>query len=120
MIASAAVIALAVTMYLTWRDPLFLDDRSTRVLATAAWLLTALALLVLGQDSNAAPARFAPGVDLAVVHLLVWIASLGRPALLMDELLGDELPAPLLRRVRRGQAVLIVGLIGYAIVVTSP
>ena len=113
-----AAVVLAVTMYLTWRKPLWRDSPGTRSAASLAWLVSTAALAIGLHDDPSTRTHVV--AVFVVLNVLVWVASLGRPALLMDQLLPGDLPVGLRRRSRFAQTVFLLGVIVLAFATTGP
>ena len=111
--------ALALTMLLTWREPLLHKDLEARIMATCGWVFTTAVLLIRIRLSPEQTERMSVAAVFTVVHVLIWLVTLGRPALLMDMLLADGLTRELRRRMRVGQAVFLLGVCALAWTTTS-
>jgi hypothetical protein len=108
---------LTLVCVLTWLDPLVRKDRTTAGIAVCGWIF----MSALGAW-RAAFVRNPSGVvawGVSGLYLLVIAATLGRPLLMMSDLLeekeddgGFKYPEGLWRRSRVGQAIVLTGIVG--------
>jgi hypothetical protein len=108
---------LILVCVLTWLDPLVRKDRTTAGIAVCGWIfMSALGTwraAFVGNPSGV----IAWGVS--GLYVLVIAATLGRPLLMMSDLLeekeddeGFNYPEGLWRRSRVGQVIVITGIVG--------
>lgn len=120
--ASAAGLTLVLVLGLTYREPLFRDHSDLRLTAVFAWACSPLAFLA-NALWNHRPSVLLLWV-LAAVYLTVSAVTLGRPALVMDQLLLGEkdlrkqVGPELRRRIALSQGAMIVGIVAIAVVWT--
>jgi hypothetical protein len=110
-------VLLCLVCALTWFDPLVRRDRTTAGIAIGGWVFMAI---VGGWRS--AFVENPSGVvawGVAALYLLIVFATLGRPLLMLSDLLEEkeeeeddfQLPQNLRRRSRAAQATVIVGVV---------
>lgn len=120
----AAFTGLLAVVVLSAREPLFAGRSDLRLLAGAAWVLSSIAFTVrayVTRDWHGDTFLAAAGL-----YWLVVLVTLGRPALIMDQLFTMDrpkerpsMPDHLKKRTGWGQVALIIGIVGIAILWTS-
>jgi hypothetical protein len=113
---------LILVCVLTWLDPLVRKDRTTAGIAVCGWIF----MSALGTW-RATFVRNPSGViawGVSGLYLLVIAATLGRPLLMMSDLLeekedaaGFKYPEGLWRRSRVGQGIVLTAIVGGLFIV---
>ena len=120
--ASAALVALVLVLVLTFMEPLFADQGDLRAVAVLAWGGSPLVFLANTLMTRRPSVRLL--WVLAALYLTVCVVTLGRPALVMDQLLLGEkvlrrkVTPGIRRRIALSQAALICGIVAIAVVWT--
>lgn len=112
----AMLLFLAVTSWLTLRDPLLQKRWGLRAVGASAWCVAAcLAIsrtLLTGDDL--ALSMWAA----TLIYVVAIVATLGRPALLMDQLLEDDPEIAISRSEKRrgllGQVAVLIAIVCWA------
>jgi hypothetical protein len=108
---------MVVVCALTWMDPLVRGDRTTAAIGVAGWVFMALIGSWRAALVDNPSGVLAWGV--ACLYLLVIVATVGRPLLIMSDLLEEKeedderfrVPSGLWRRSRAAQFVVIAGIL---------